>query len=233
MGIPEELERRIASWEGLSRWERSEVGRDLRRLGLSYGEIRELINVKKSTLATWCRDIELSEAQKQAILERTGSRRGIPVDTQWRRREKTHSLQQAAHGEVARLANEPKWVAGVVLYWAEGNKTQSNLGLANSDPKIIRLFIDWFRRYHDPSATFALKLNLHAGNDEVAARNWWRAQSGLDDPRFHRTFIKPDGTGHRKNHLPHGVCLARMGRSADAFYRTLAWIDGLADHFDA
>jgi transposase len=123
--------------EGLSRWERSEVARDLRRLGLSYGEIRELIDVKKSTLATWCRDIALSESQKQAILERTGSRRGIPVDTQWRRREEVQRLQQEAGEEVARLVLQPGWVAGVVLYWAEGNKTQSNLGLANSDARII------------------------------------------------------------------------------------------------
>jgi hypothetical protein len=172
MGIPEEVEKRIASWEGLSRWERSEVARDLRRLGLSYGEIRELIDVKKSTLATWCRDIALSESQKQAILERTGSRRGIPVDTQWRRREEVQRLQQEAGEEVARLVLQPGWVAGVVLYWAEGNKTQSNLGLANSDARIIRLFIDWCRQYHDPCATFALKLNLHAGNDEAAARAW-------------------------------------------------------------
>ena len=43
---------RIDSWDTLSRWERSELGKDLRRLGLSYGEIMDLIPVKKSTLAT-------------------------------------------------------------------------------------------------------------------------------------------------------------------------------------
>jgi hypothetical protein len=59
----------------------------------------------------------------------------------------------------------------------------------------------------------------------------WAMQSGLRNPRFHKTFIKPDGTGHRKNHLPYGVCLVRMDRSANAFHRTLAWIQGLADHF--
>ena len=46
------LQETIARWETLSRWERSELGKDLRRLGLSYGEVMGLIPVKKSTLAT-------------------------------------------------------------------------------------------------------------------------------------------------------------------------------------
>ncbi|HJQ77370.1 MAG TPA: hypothetical protein VJ948_08935, partial [Acidimicrobiia bacterium] len=58
---------RVRNYASLSRWERSELGRDLRRLGLSYGEIMDLITVKKSTLATWCRDVGLTEEQVAAI----------------------------------------------------------------------------------------------------------------------------------------------------------------------
>jgi hypothetical protein len=52
MELGSEFRSRIEEWDGLSRWERSELGKDLRRLGLSYGEIMDLIPVKKSTLAT-------------------------------------------------------------------------------------------------------------------------------------------------------------------------------------
>jgi hypothetical protein len=55
MTVGAAFQERVDSWDSLSRWERAELGRDLRRLGLSYGEIMELIPVKKSTLATWCR----------------------------------------------------------------------------------------------------------------------------------------------------------------------------------
>ena len=48
MEVGTEFQIRIAGWEQLSRWERSELGKDLRRLGLSYDEIMELIPVKKS-----------------------------------------------------------------------------------------------------------------------------------------------------------------------------------------
>ena len=65
------LQDRIDSWDRLSQWERSELGKYVRRLALSYGEIMELIPVKKSTLATWCREVKLTEEQYVAIRTRT------------------------------------------------------------------------------------------------------------------------------------------------------------------
>ncbi|MGH8952560.1 MAG: hypothetical protein ACRDX9_14175, partial [Acidimicrobiia bacterium] len=70
MEVGTEFRDRIDSWDKLSRWERSELGKDLRRLGLSYGEVMDLIPVKKSTLATWCREVKLSEEQVEALRAR-------------------------------------------------------------------------------------------------------------------------------------------------------------------
>ena len=85
MGVGLELTARIETWDNSSRWERSELGKDLRREGLSYAEIMTLIPVKKSTLATWCREVRLTDEQYAAIKKRSyGSRVGIPVDTQWK-----------------------------------------------------------------------------------------------------------------------------------------------------
>jgi len=54
--VSSSLVKRAAEWDELHRWERSELGKDLRRLGLTYGEIRELIPVPKGTLSYWCRE---------------------------------------------------------------------------------------------------------------------------------------------------------------------------------
>jgi hypothetical protein len=132
----------IDSWDTLSRWERSELGRDLRRLGLSYGEIMDLIPVKKSTLATWCREVKLTEEQYEAIRDRTGSVAGLPRDTNRKRREQIERIRAHARSKVPELIQDPLWVAGTVLYWAEGAKTRNNLRLTNSDPRALRLFID-------------------------------------------------------------------------------------------
>jgi hypothetical protein len=133
---------RIDAWERLSRWERSELGKDLRRLGLSYGEIMELIPVKKSTLATWCRDVKPTDKQVEAMRIRTGSIAGIPRDTQRKRPAEIEQIRSRARDQVPTLINEPLWVAGTILYWAEGAKTQRHLSMANSDPRALRLFIE-------------------------------------------------------------------------------------------
>jgi hypothetical protein len=229
MEVGTEFRVRIAGWEHLSRWERSELGRDLRRLGLSYGEIMDLIPVKKSTLATWCRDLKLTDEQFDAIRKRTGSLEGIPRDTNRKRRAEIEEIRRRARAQVPTLVNDPLWVAGIVLYWAEGAKTRNQLKMANADPRALRLFVRWIRSYVDPDAAFSLHLHLHEGNNEPAAREYWRAQTGLDTSNFYRTFIKPKGTGHRKNHLPHGVCTVKVRRCADAWQRSMAWVECLAD----
>ena len=86
------------------------------------------------------------------------------------------------------------WVAGTILYWAEGAKTRNHLALNNTDPRALRLFITWVRTYLQPDAAFSLQLHLHEGNDEETAKEHWRNQTGLHDANFHKTFIKPAGT---------------------------------------
>jgi hypothetical protein len=215
----------------LSRWEKSQLGKDLRRAGLSYGEIMGLIPVKKSTLATWCREVTLTPIQIEALKERAPSRLGIPVDTNRKRRLEIQEIRGRARDQVPGLISDPYWVAGLVLYWAEGTKGANRLSMANTNPRALRLFIHWTRRFLTPTAEFTLHLHLHEGNDEKASRRFWRDECGLPESRFIKTFIKAKGTGHRKNHLPHGVCTVRVCRASDHWNTVMEWIDTATDQF--
>ena len=217
---------RVRKYEALSRWERRELGKDLRRVGLSYGEIMDLVPVKKSTLATWCREVRLSDEQIAAIKERRAQIPGIPRDTQRKRHLEIDLIRAQAKLEAEHLVEDPFWVAGVSMYWGEGFKTQSTLGMANSDPFALRLFIAWSDRFHG-EGEYRARLNVHAENDEEWARRWWSQELSVGLDSFTKSYIKPDGTGHRKNHLAAGVCLVNRRRSADALHTTLAWIDFL------
>lgn len=227
MEVGTEIRGRIASWNTLSRWDRAELGRDLRRLGLSYGEVMDLIPVKKATLATWCRDVKLNEEQVNGILARRAQQPGIPRNTQHKRHREIEMIQAQARLEALHLQEDPFWMAGVVLYWAEGCKTNRRLEMTHSEPEALRLFMAWSRRFLQPRATFGAALNLHWNNDEARAKLFWSQELQIDMGCFTKSFIKPDGTGHRKNHLPHGVCRATMRKSTDALVTTLAWVDYL------
>jgi hypothetical protein len=227
--VPQELLEQAAEWDELHRWERRELGRALRRLGLTYSEIREIISVPKGTLSNWCHGIRLKPAQIQAIKDRTPTQKGVPRDSQWRRRHEIDEIKRAATAFANGHSDDAIFVAGVVLYWAEGSKTRNDLMLANTDPRTLRLFIAWVRRYLDPETEFVLSLHLHEGNNESAAMAYWREATGLGRARFTKTFLKPKGTGHRKNNLEHGVCRVRVTKAGDHWNRIMAWIDVIGD----
>jgi len=231
MELEAEVLERVGTYESLSRWEKSELGRDLRGLGLSYGEIMELIPVKKSTLATWCRDVMLTGEQVEGIKGRRAPVPGFHRGTNRKRLDEIRDLRRTARQVVPELISDPLWVAGLVLYWAEGAKSRNHVSMANTDPRALRLFIRWLRTYVEPNARFSLHLQLHEGNNEQAARQYWRAETGLDRANFHKTFIKPKGTGHRKNHLEHGICTVWMRRASDAWNVVMEWVDTLTEEF--
>ncbi|HEY7565320.1 MAG TPA: hypothetical protein VIA81_10380 [Acidimicrobiia bacterium] len=231
MDTPPEVAKQAANWPHLTRWERAELGRRLRREGWTYGEIMDVLPVGKGTLSGWCREIRLSDKQIEAIKARRppGVRTGIPVDTQRKRRGEIERIREEARTEALSLVGDTLWLAGVVLYWAEGCKGKNSLEMANTDPKALRFFIRWVRMYLDEQAEFNLQMHLHEGNDEASAMEYWVYETGLHDATFHRTFIKPRGTGHRKNHLPHGVCKVRVRRCADMWNRVMAWRDVVSE----
>ncbi len=231
MELEAEVLERVGSYQSLSRWERSELGRDLRRLGLSYGEIMELIPVKKSTLATWCRDMKLTADQIAAIKDRRAPQPGIPRDTQRKRRKEVQLIRAQATLEAEHLISEPFWAAGVAMYWGEGSKSVARLSMANSDPAALRLLMAWAARYLGPATGWRGKLNVHANNDEPSARRWWAKELGLTLDDFTKSFVKSEGTGHRKNHLPNGVCILTKRRSADAYHTTMAWVEFMRSLF--
>jgi hypothetical protein len=196
-----------ATWNSMTRWERAELGRTLRRQGWTYSEIMDVLPVVKGTLAGWCKWLSLSEEQVAAIKSRrpAGVRTGVPVDTQRKRRGEIERIREAARIEAKEMFSDPIWLAGVVLYWAEGCKSKNSLEMTNTDPRTLRFFLSWVRTYLDRDAEFVLQLHLHEGNDELEAKHFWRDATGLNNAVFYKTFIKPKGTGHRKNHLANGV----------------------------
>jgi hypothetical protein len=104
------------SWDRLTRWERAESGRALRRLGWTYGEIAEVLPVGKGTPAGWCREIRLTFEQVEAIKAPVPSQKGVPKDANWRRRKEVEALRARARDEARARLEDPFWVAGTVFY---------------------------------------------------------------------------------------------------------------------
>lgn len=142
------------------------------------------------------------------------------------------SIHAAARAEVESRRDDPFWVAGAMAYWAEGDKRSKEVKFSNSDPDMIRLFLAWACRYLELTPDcFTIMLHLHAGQDEAERHAFWSEQTGLAREQFRRSFIKPEGTGHRKNRLYNGTAQIRVRRSSALLPRVLGWVEGLGEAF--
>ncbi len=183
-----------------------EKARDLRKKGLSYNEIKERLGVSKSSVSLWCRDIELSDKQKERLSDRSAavSKLGARANHEKRLLE-VLAIKESSKKEISSLDSDTFRIAGTILYWAEGHKTNS-ASVTNSDPRIIRFMVTWFKEICGISpAHLKAHLHIHYGNDEKKIKKFWSRLTGIPLKNFGKSFIKPKGTGHRTNIIPNGI----------------------------
>ena len=110
------------------KWGEKLKAQALRRRGLSYKEILKHVNAAKSTLSAWCRDIELTDKQRERLYSRkeAGQRKGSVIaarNKQLKRWADEKRLRESGIKDVGRLDKNQRFLIGVALYASEGRKT--------------------------------------------------------------------------------------------------------------
>ena len=221
------------------RWEQKELVQSLRQEGLSYREIlgRVSFPLARSTISHWCRDITLTPEQLDRLdrLYQEGKYRGRLLGskaTQHHRAQEVEEIRARARAEVPRRRGNNLWLAGLMLYWGEGSKTEDP-GLSNSDPEMVRFMMRWFRETcRVPERKFKAYLHLHSGQDEASMKTFWAEVTELPLFQFGKSYVKREGTGHRKNILYNGTIRIDI-YSRDLLYTILGWIEGITEDFRA
>ncbi|GEM_PF-111639 len=193
-------------------WQKKEQIQALRQQGFSYREILDRLpfRVAKGTVSRWCKDIELAPEHLDRLDQlKSGSwyrnRLKGSKTIQNRRAEEIGRIEETARREVPRLTQKELWLAGLMLYWAEGSKKQK-VEFSNSEPKIIRFIMKWLRVFCQiPEGKIKAYLNIHSGQDDQRAKAFWAEVTGLPLSQFGKSYVKKEGTGHRKNVLYHGT----------------------------
>ena len=151
-----------------------------RREGWSYREILARIPVAKSTLSFWFRGVGLSHQQKQRL---TQKRIDAALRGAAKRREQrilaTELSGRLALKEFKRMKNKELWLAGVMLYWAEGTKQKATnvsqgVKFSNSDSAMIVLFLRWLDAIvKTPLEDIICELYIHRSGDVAKATQYW------------------------------------------------------------
>ena len=91
---------------------------------------------------------------------------------------------------------------------------------------MVRFMMRWFRVYrHVPEHKFKAYLNIHSGQDDAAIKAFWSDVTGIPLAQFGKSYVKREGTGHRKNFLYRGtIRIAICNR--DLLHTILGWVEG-------
>lgn len=199
----------------------------LRKLGKSYSEIHKQVNVSKSTLSLWLRDIKLTPEQKRrlyVVLQQKNAYR-LAKANQQKRIERTKKVVSEAKREAKLFLKNPLFLSGLMLYWAEGSKrdTDEKIKFSNSDPAMIKFIMIWFRKICKvPEKKFRIALHIHVLHCRKDLEKYWSKIASIPLNQFQKTLIKPTSLKHRKNLLYNGTCNIIIS-DKDLFRRIKGW----------
>lgn len=211
--------------------------RQLRQQGLSFSEIMEKIpNLSKGTLNGWLKDIELTEQQKERLLRKIedGSKRGRlkgAFTNRKKRLEITKQIISLAKIEVQEKIKDTFFATGVMLYWAEGDKTIERVGFTNSDPFMISLMMKWFRNICNvPEEKFRIALSISAFNNKNESEKFWSQVAKLPLNQFNKTRIKPSPLKGKRKPSYMGTCRIIIS-DKNLFRKIKGWNLGILEYY--
>lgn len=206
----------------------------LRKQGKTYGEILKKISVSKSTLSLWLRDVELTKRQKNLLLRGRQKSRYMGAKAKQKcRLEKTAKIIEESKNECKKLFKNPLFLTGLMLYWAEGDKsdTTEHVKFSNSDPILIQLMMKWFRNICKvPEKKFRIILHVHALHCRPDIEKYWSKITRASLTQFYKTQIKPTSLRHRRNPLYNGTCAISI-QNKNLFRKIKGWKIGAAEKF--
>lgn len=188
-----------------------EIAIDLRKSGKSYKEIRNRLKIPTSTLSDWFRELDWSgeirarlskSAQESSIvrIQNLNKVRGVHLKKIY------EEAREEARKDLETLKYNPLFIAGLMLYWGEGDKTTKNkVRLANSDPNLIRLYVSFLEKAcRIPRAKIRAQIITYPDIENASNTRFWAFASGIPINQFTKsTTIQ--GRNKTKR-LRYGVC---------------------------
>jgi len=211
--------------------EEKEKAIKLRHKGLSINEISKRLNVAKSSVSLWVRDVKLNSKQLSILSNNKYSRHVIEKRRLSRLKNETAKRQiviNAAQKEIKKLSEKELWLVGIMLYWAEGGKTQRMVRFSNGDPEMIKIMMEFFRKICKvPDEKFRGYIHIHPHLDHNKAEKYWSSLSGIPLKKFFKTYRKINiSSKNKKDTLPFGVMDIYIC-DAELFLKITGWARGI------
>ncbi|MBT2441931.1 hypothetical protein J7E93_17815 [Streptomyces sp. ISL-36] len=208
--------------------------RELRLKGMTYDRIQLELGCSKSSISLWVRDLPKPERTRTREEASAIARKGWEVTLQ-RREEARQRTKQEAAGEIGTMTDRELFLLGVAPYWAEGTKSkpyrrQERITFINSDPDMIKLFLDWLRLLGVEDERLRFYVHIHETADVGAAERFWAEIVGRDTASFNKTSLKkhnPKTNRQNTKEEYRGCLVIQVRQSAELYRRVEGWWCGI------
>lgn len=219
-----------------ARLEEKKLAIELRKKGLSYKEIQIQVPVSKSLLSGWFEYIELTTDEENFIKSRIKERQDKGrISSMISNRNRRIQREVVAFEDAKKLfdlyRNEPTFLTGVALYWAEGSKRTGEFQFINSDPDMITFMYKWIQTFMCISRdAIKCRLFIHDIPGYENSKLFWSQILEIGSDKFEKTIYKPTRHSIKKNPNYKG-CL-RLSFSGVYFLRIVkAWQKLLVQYY--
>ena len=209
--------------------------REMRIEGRTYDEIEEALGVSKGSISLWVRDLPKPPPRysRQELALRAAELRWEPLREA--RDEERRAVKAAAAKAIRGLSDRELFIAGVALYWAEGEKDKEydrreRVVLINSDPNVIRLYLAWLKLLEVDASRIQFRLHIHESAAVESAERYWADLVRVDVASMQRTTLKkhnPKTVRKNVGESYHGCLVVRVLGSADLYRRIEGWWAGM------
>lgn len=210
---------------------------ELRRAGKSYKAIHKELGTPIATLSDWFRNVGWSIEIKNKLaseesLANPNKLQLMIAATKKKFAQLHENYRREAVNEFPKLKNNPLFVAGVMLYWGEGDKNVKNslIRLSDSEPGIIRTFYVFLvNAVGIPKEKIAFNLLLYPDLIDSVQKNFWSTVTGIPLTQFRKSvFIQGR---HSTKRLSYGVGMIRVG-GRKYKEKLLKWIELYKNEFN-
>ncbi len=176
-----------------------EEARRLRAQGKTLADIAAMLNVSKSSVSIWTRDVPFTPSRGR----RGAQRRRHPLRE--RKLREIEEMNRCGVERIGTLDDKAFLAAGVALYAGEGGKSDGCVQFSNSDPKMIGFFCAWLRYFFEvDESRLRMRVYLHKGWDIEAAERFWSELTGIPRSQFGDAYRAEPKARLKRNKHPLG-----------------------------
>lgn len=180
---------------------------ELRKAGYSYSYIQKKTGVSKSTLSEWLSDLPYNPNKETK--DKIAKARLMANEAQRAKKRKSiEDAEKLAIKDIGEFTKRDLFMLGIGIYIGEGSKTGHLIRVVNSDPKIIKTTISWFKKcFHLQNNNFSIRIHLYPDTNQGKAISFWSKETGLSKNSFLSCVVDTRTNKKKKNHgkLPYGT----------------------------